>query len=143
MPLVMVPACAKAADGRANTKKTVAAARLHVMREIPLYPKRGSSTLRRPGHCKGASLGQMRAFGQNPLPAPKCSRLGALEERAWVPFQKEARAAYGKLMDFLTQPMGAWATSPGSAEMGGFRAVQERAIAFAKANAERSFALAS
>ena len=56
---------------------------------------------------------------------------------------EQARAAYGQFMDFLTQAMGAWATSPGSAEMGGFRAVQERAIAFAKENAERSFALAS
>ena len=57
---------------------------------------------------------------------------------------EQARAAYGQFMDFLTQAMGAWATSPGSAELGGgFRAVQERAIAFAKENAERSFALAS
>ena len=36
---------------------------------------------------------------------------------------EQARAAYGQFMDFLTQAMGAWATSPGSAEMGGFRAV--------------------
>ena len=56
---------------------------------------------------------------------------------------EQVRAAYGQFMDFLTQAMGAWATAPGSAEMGGFRAVQERAIAFAKENAERSFALAS
>jgi phasin len=56
---------------------------------------------------------------------------------------EQARAAYGQFMDFLTQAMGAWANSPGSAELRGFRAVQERAIAFAKENAERSFALAS
>ena len=56
---------------------------------------------------------------------------------------EQARAAYGQFMDFLTQAMGAWATSPGGAELGGFRAVQERAITFAKENAERSFALAS
>ena len=56
---------------------------------------------------------------------------------------EQARAAYGQFMDFLTQAMGAWANSPGSAELGGFRAVQERAITFAKENAERSFALAS
>jgi hypothetical protein len=56
---------------------------------------------------------------------------------------EQARAAYGQFMDFLTQAMGAWATSPGSPELGGFRAVQDRAIAFAKENAERSFALAS
>jgi len=56
---------------------------------------------------------------------------------------EQARAAYGQFMDFLTQAMGAWAGAPGGAEMGGFRAAQERAIAFAKENAERSFALAS
>lgn len=56
---------------------------------------------------------------------------------------EQARAAYGQFMDFLTQAMGAWAGAPGAAEMSGFRAAQERAIAFAKENAERSFALAS
>jgi hypothetical protein len=56
---------------------------------------------------------------------------------------EQARAAYGQFMDFLTQAMGAWAGTPGAAEMSGFRGVQERAIAFAKENAERSFALAS
>jgi len=56
---------------------------------------------------------------------------------------EQARAAYGQFMDFLTQAMGAWATSPANAEMGGFGVVQERAVAFAKENAERSFALAS
>ena len=56
---------------------------------------------------------------------------------------EQARAAYGQFMDFLTQAMGAWASAPGGAEMSGFRAAQERAIAFAKENAERSFALAS
>jgi hypothetical protein len=56
---------------------------------------------------------------------------------------EQARAAYGQFMDFLTQAMGAWASSPGGAELSGFRGVQERAIAFAKENAERSFALAS
>jgi len=56
---------------------------------------------------------------------------------------EQARAAYGQFMDFLTQAMGAWAGSSGAPDMGGFRGVQERAIAFAKENAERSFALAS
>ena len=63
---------------------------------------------------------------------------------------EQARAAYGQFMDFLTQAMGAWAKSTGTvemggfnAQMGGFKAVQERAIGFAKENAERSFALAS
>ena len=56
---------------------------------------------------------------------------------------EQARAAYGQFMDFLTQAMGAWAGAPGAGEMSGFRDVQEKAIAFAKENAERSFALAS
>jgi hypothetical protein len=56
---------------------------------------------------------------------------------------EQARAAYGKFMDFLSQAMGAWAKSPSGAEMGGFGAMQERAVAFAKENAERSFTLAS
>jgi hypothetical protein len=55
---------------------------------------------------------------------------------------EQARAAYGQFMDFVTQAMGAW-TASGGAEMSGFKAAQERAIAFAKENAERSFALAS
>ena len=54
---------------------------------------------------------------------------------------EQARAAYGQFMDFLTQAMGAWAGS--ASELGGFRAVREKAIAFAKENAERSFGLAS
>ena len=55
---------------------------------------------------------------------------------------EQARAAYGQFMDFLTQAMGAWASAPG-AEFGGFKTVQDKAISFAKENAERSFALAS
>ena len=57
---------------------------------------------------------------------------------------EQARAAYGQFMDFLTQAMTTWSKSSLNAEMtGGFKAVQERAIGFAKENAERSFALAS
>jgi hypothetical protein len=56
---------------------------------------------------------------------------------------EQARAAYGQFMDFVTQAMGAWASSPAGTEMTGFKAAQERAVAFAKENAERSFALAS
>jgi hypothetical protein len=56
---------------------------------------------------------------------------------------EQARAAYGQFMDFLTQAMGAWAGSPGGTETAGFNAMQEKAIAFAKENAERAFALAS
>ena len=56
---------------------------------------------------------------------------------------EQARAAYGKFMDFLTQAMGAWSKSTPGADKGGFAAIQERAVGFAKENAERSFALAS
>jgi hypothetical protein len=56
---------------------------------------------------------------------------------------EQARAAYGQFMDFLAQAMNAWSQSPSGAPIIGFGPVQERAIAFAKQNAERSFALAS
>jgi hypothetical protein len=56
---------------------------------------------------------------------------------------EQARAAYGQFMDFMTQAMGAWADSAGADTMTGFKAVQDKAVAFAKENAERSFALAS
>ena len=56
---------------------------------------------------------------------------------------EQARQAYGQFMDFVTKAMGAWADTAGHAEMAGFKAAQEKAIAFAKENAERSFALAS
>jgi phasin len=56
---------------------------------------------------------------------------------------EQARVAYGQFMDFLANAMGAWANTAGTAEMTGFKAMQDKAIAFAKENAERSFALAS
>jgi hypothetical protein len=56
---------------------------------------------------------------------------------------EQARTAYGQFMDFLTQAMNAWQQSPSGAPTVGFRAVQDKAVAFAKENAERSFALAS
>jgi hypothetical protein len=56
---------------------------------------------------------------------------------------EQARAAYGKFMDFLTQAMSAWSKSTSGADKGDFAAIQERAVGFAKENAERSFALAS
>jgi phasin len=56
---------------------------------------------------------------------------------------EQARAGYGQFMDFLTQTMNAWTKSASTAELAGFKAVQERGIAFAKENAERSFQLAS
>jgi hypothetical protein len=55
---------------------------------------------------------------------------------------EQARVAYGQFMEFMSQAMNAWSSS-GGPEAGNFKALQERAIAFAKENAERSFSLAS
>ena len=55
---------------------------------------------------------------------------------------EQARVAYGQFMEFMSQAMNAWSAS-GVPEAANFKALQERAIAFAKENAERSFALAS
>jgi hypothetical protein len=56
---------------------------------------------------------------------------------------EQARAAYGHFMEFLTQAVAAWGGTPAGELGSGFRTVQEKAIAFAKENAERSFALAA
>ena len=56
---------------------------------------------------------------------------------------EQARAAYGQFMDFLTQAMNAWSKGSSTGGAAGFKAVQDRAINFAKENAERSFSLAS
>lgn len=55
---------------------------------------------------------------------------------------EQARMAYGQFMEFMSQAMNAWSSS-GTPEVGNFKAIQERAVAFAKENAERSFSLAS
>jgi phasin len=55
---------------------------------------------------------------------------------------EQARTAYGQLMDAMTQAMSAWISAP-SEMTSGFKAVQERAIQFAKENAEAGFALAN
>ena len=55
---------------------------------------------------------------------------------------EQARVAYGQFMEFMSQAMNAWSSS-GGPEAGNFKALQDRAIAFAKENAERSFGLAS
>jgi hypothetical protein len=54
---------------------------------------------------------------------------------------EQARVAYGQFMEFMSQAMNAWSST--GPEAANFKAFQERAIAFAKENAERSFALAS
>ncbi len=56
---------------------------------------------------------------------------------------EQARAAYGQFMDFLTQAMNTWAKSSPGGGRPGLQAVQDRAVGFAKENAERSFSLAS
>ena len=56
---------------------------------------------------------------------------------------EQARAAYGHFMDFLSQAIGAWTGSQAGEGATGFKTVQDRAVAFAKENADRSFNLAS
>ena len=57
---------------------------------------------------------------------------------------EQARAGYGQFMDAMTQAMGMWAgAAPASPMTAGFKVVQDRAIKFAKQNAEACFNLAS
>jgi len=55
---------------------------------------------------------------------------------------EQARVAYGQFMEFISQAMNAWSAS-GIPEAENFKTLQDRAIGFAKENADRSFALAS
>jgi phasin len=55
-----------------------------------------------------------------------------------------ARAAYGQFMDAVAQAMGVWTSATSANVMtSGFQVVQDRAIKFAKQNAEACFNLAS
>lgn len=57
---------------------------------------------------------------------------------------EQARATYGQFMDAMTQAVSMWTKGLPSNELtSGFQNVQERAIGFAKDNAEASFSLAS
>ena len=56
---------------------------------------------------------------------------------------EQARAAYGQLMEAMTQAARAWSTAPSTVMASGFKVVQERVIQFAKENADAGFALAS
>ena len=57
---------------------------------------------------------------------------------------EQARAAYGQFMDAMMQATGMWANAiPANAMTSGFKTVQDRAVRFAKQNAEACFALAS
>jgi len=57
---------------------------------------------------------------------------------------EQASAAYGQFMNAMTQAMGMWWSALPANEMtSGFKAVQDRAVRFAKQNAEAGFALAN
>jgi hypothetical protein len=57
---------------------------------------------------------------------------------------EQARATYGQFLDAMTQAVGMWTKGlPANELTSGFQAVQERAIGYAKENAEASFSLAS
>ena len=56
---------------------------------------------------------------------------------------EQARMAYGQLMEAMTQAVRAWSTAPSTVMTSRFKVVQERAIQFAKENADAGFALAS
>lgn len=57
---------------------------------------------------------------------------------------EHARAAYGQFMDAVSQAMGAWVSAaPANAMTTSFKVVQDRAVKFAKQNAEAGFNLAS
>ena len=57
---------------------------------------------------------------------------------------EQARTAYGQFMDAMVQATGMWMGAMPANEMtSGFKVVQDRAVRFAKQNAEACFALAS
>jgi phasin len=56
---------------------------------------------------------------------------------------EQARTAYGQFMDALAQAVSAWSSVSSDTVTSGFKAAQERAIQFAKENAEAGFALAN
>jgi hypothetical protein len=57
---------------------------------------------------------------------------------------EQARTAYGQFMDAMAQASGLWmGAMPANQMTSGFKVVQERAVRFAKQNAEACFQLAS
>jgi hypothetical protein len=77
-------------------------------------------------------------MAQNPFEFPQQMR--ELAERN----VEQARATYGQFMDAMAQAVGMWTKGlPANELTSGFQSVQERAIGYAKENAEASFALAS
>mgnify|MGYP001815426963 CR=1 FL=1 len=55
---------------------------------------------------------------------------------------EQARASYAQFLDFFTQSIAAWSGASSNTMTPGFKRVQDRAIEFAKENAEGSFKLA-
>ena len=56
---------------------------------------------------------------------------------------EQARTAYGQFMDAMAQAVSAWSSASADTVTSGCKAAQERAIQFAKENAEAGFALAN
>lgn len=57
---------------------------------------------------------------------------------------EHARTAYGQFMDAMTQAMGMWSNAaPANGITAGFKVVQDRAVKFAKQNADACFNLAT
>ncbi len=56
---------------------------------------------------------------------------------------EQARTAYGQFMDAMAQAVSAWSSASSGTVTSGFKTAQERAIQFAKENAEAGFALAN
>jgi hypothetical protein len=56
---------------------------------------------------------------------------------------QQARTAYGQFIDAMAQGMARWTTAMPNPITSGFKSVQDRAVHFAKQNAETCFALAS
>lgn len=57
---------------------------------------------------------------------------------------EHARTAYGQFMDAMTQAMGMWSSAtPANGMTAGFKVVQDRAVKFAKQNADACFNLAT
>lgn len=76
-------------------------------------------------------------MAQNPFEMPQ--QIRDLAEKN----VEQARAAYGQFMDAMTQAMGTWTKSiPQNQMTSGLKVVQDRAIGFAKQNAEAGLTLA-
>ena len=77
-------------------------------------------------------------MAQNPFEMPKAMR--DLAEKN----VEQAQTAFRQFSDAMTQAMGMWSKAiPANEATAGFAAVQDRAVSFAKQNAEAGLALAS